>query len=430
MTAVGFSRRTRVLIGASALAIGVGAAVPAVLGNAGAKSDRDGLAARLLRLDPGARLGANTQVATAARARLSGVRGRRNFMIGLGARQQIVGGASHDQLGAHGATGVRIHGAHGHDLIHGGQGHQRLHGGTGHDFIHGGHGHDRIHAGHGRDRIHAGHGHDMIRAGHGRDRIHAGHGHDLIRGGHGHDRIHGGAGRDRLMGGPGRDRLIDRQGATVAVPGPGRNHVDVADGNRDRVACAAGSTNRIVVDRGDRLHPTCRAASASSVSYRRPPNGAGAQPPDAPAAHAAQSISGDGSNDNPYVAECTEPQYVICNTPLFTARSLTGLWANEYVPAYQCPPSHPFLYDENYAPAGTALPQGVGVLGLGPIGVSITGVRMKRVTVNEITSIYTIGTYTGWPSSSATNWEIDTNSYQVQLACTSDTDYAVFTGYV
>jgi Ca2+-binding RTX toxin-like protein len=76
-------------------------------------------------------------------------------MIGLGTRQQIVGGASHDQLGAHGATGVRIHGAHGHDLIHGGQGHQRLHGGAGHDRIHGGHGHDRIHAGHGHDRIHA-----------------------------------------------------------------------------------------------------------------------------------------------------------------------------------------------------------------------------------------------------------------------------------
>ena len=55
---------------------------------------------------------------------------------------------------------------------------------------------------------------------------------------------------------------------------------------------------------------------------------------------------------------------------------------------------------------------------------------MKRVTVNEITSIYTIGTSTGWPNSSATNWEIDTNSYQVQLFCTSDTDYAVFTGYV
>jgi hypothetical protein len=30
----------------------------------------------------------------------------------------------------------------------------------------------------------------------------------------------------------------------------------------------------------------------------------------------------------------------------------------------------------------------------------------------------------------ATNWETDTNTYQVQLHCTSDTDYAVFLGYV
>ena len=392
MLAVAFPRRTQALVGALAVVISVGAAVPAVVGNAEASADSDLLAARLMRLDPGARLGANTQVATVTRGRLSGVRDRVNFMMGLGSRQRIVGGASHDQLGARGAAGTRIHGARGHDLIHGGRGHQRLHGGPGHDFIRAGHGHDRI------------------------------------RAGHGHDRIHGGAGRDRLMGGPGRDRLIDRQGATVAVAGPG-DHVDVADGDSDRVACAAGSTSRIVVDRGDRLHPNCRGP-ASSVSYRRPPNGAGAQAADAPAARAAQTITGSGTNDNPYVAECTQPQYVICNTPLFTARSLSGLWANEYVPAYQCPPSHPFLYDENYAPAGTALPQGVGVLGLGPIGISITGVKMKRVTVNEITSIYTIGTYTGWPNSSATNWEFDTNSYQVQLACTSDTDYAVFTGYV
>jgi hypothetical protein len=410
MLAVAFPRRTQALVGALAVVISVVAAVPAVVGNAEASADSDLLAARLMRLDPGARLGANTQVATVTRGRLSGVRDRVNFMMGLGSRQRIVGGASHDQLGARGAAGTRIHGARGHDLIHGGRGHQRLHGGPGHDFIRAGHGHDRIHAGHGHDRIHAGHGHDRI------------------HGGHGHDRIHGGAGRDRLMGGPGRDRLIDRQGATVAVAGPG-DHVDVADGDSDRVACAAGSTSRIVVDRGDRLHPNCRGP-ASSVSYRRPPNGAGAQAADAPAARAAQTITGSGTNDNPYVAECTQPQYVICNTPLFTARSLSGLWANEYVPAYQCPPSHPFLYDENYAPAGTALPQGVGVLGLGPVGISITGVKMKRVTVNEITSIYTIGTYTGWPNSSATNWETDTNSYQVQLACTSDTDYAVFTGYV
>jgi RTX calcium-binding nonapeptide repeat (4 copies) len=410
MLAAAFPRRIRALVGALAAVICAGAATTAVLGSAGASPGRDKLAARLMRLDPAARLGGNTHVATAARARVSGVRGRVNFMIGLAPRQRIVGGVGHDQLGARGAAGARIHGGHGHDLIHGGRGRQRLAGGHGHDRIHGGHGHDRVHGGHGHDRIHGGDGHDRI------------------HGGHGHDRIHGGDGRDRLEGGPGRNRIVDRHGATVVVAGPGRNHVDGADGSGDRVACAAGSTNRIVVDRADRLHPRCSNQAASTVRYEAPPSGAPTA--NTPAAHAAQSVSGDGSSGNPYVAECTEPQKVVCTTPLFAARSLSGLWANEYVPAYQCPPSHPFLYNESYAPAGTSLVRGVGVLGLGPIGMSITGIKTKRVTVDEITSIYTIGTDTGWPNSSATNWETDTNSYQIQLHCTSDTDYAVFLGYV
>jgi Ca2+-binding RTX toxin-like protein len=428
MLAVAFPRRALVLVGASAVVIGAGAAVPLVLGNAGASPGTDRLAARLIRLDPGARLGANTQVATARRARLSGVRRRVNFMIGLGHRQRIVGGAGHDQLGAHGAVGTRIHGGHGHDLIHGGRGRQRLHGGHGHDLIHGGHGHDRVHGGHGHDLIHGGHGHDRIHGGgHGHDRIYAGHGHDRVHGGPGHDRIHGGPGRDRLKGGGGRNRIIDRQGATVVVAGPGRNHIDVADGSGDRVLCAAGSTNRIVVDRGDRLHPDCRGV-ASTVRYRRPPSAA--SPADGPAARAAQSISGDGSSGNPYIAECADPQNVICTVSAFAARSLSGLWANEYVPAYKCPTSHPYLYDHRYAPAGTSVPNGVEVSGLGPIGVSITGIKTTHVTVNSITSAYTTGTDTSFPNSSATNWEIDTNSYQVKLHCTSSTSYAHFLGYV
>jgi Ca2+-binding RTX toxin-like protein len=403
MLAVAFPRRTRAVIGVLAVVIGVGAVVPVVVGKGWASSGRDGLATRLIRLDPGARLGANTQVATAAGARLAGVRGRVNFIIGLAPRQRIVGGAGHDQLGAHGAGGARILGGHGHDLIHGGDGHDVLHGGHGDDRIYGGHGHDRIQGGHGHDMIHGGPGHDVIHGGHGHDVIHGGPGDDHINGGHGDDRIDGGAGRDRLEGGPGHNRIVDRQGPTVVVAGPGRNHIDVADGSGDRVLCAAGSINRIVVDRGDRLHPRCRSRAASTVLYRRPPSGA--PPAEAPAAHAAQSVSGDGSSGNPYVAECTAPQDVVCTTPFFAARSLSGLWANEYVPAYQCPPSHPYLYDERYAPAGTSLPHGVGVLGLGPIGMSITGIKTKRVTVDEITSIYLIGTDTGFPNSSATNWE-------------------------
>jgi RTX calcium-binding nonapeptide repeat (4 copies) len=413
MLAVAFPRGTRALVGALAVMACLGAAVPAVLGNAVASPDRDARAARLLALDPAARVGGNTQVATPAGVGLVGVPGRVNFMLGLGHRQRILGGNGHDQLGAHG-HGASVRGAGGRDLIHGGRGDQRLHGGHGHDRIHGSHGHDMIHAGRGHDRIQGGHGHDMIRGGRGHDMIHAG---------RGHDRIHGGAGRDRLEGGHGRDRLVDRQGATVAVAGPG-DRVDVADGDSDRVLCAAGSTSRIVVDRGDRLHPDCHGPAAS-VRYRRPPNG----PPtaDAPAAHAAQqAVSGDGSYNNPYKAECDDPRLVDCEVTVFAARSLSGLWANEYVPAYQCPTSHPYLYNQSYAPAGTSLPHGVEVSGLGPIGVSITGRKSMEGHPESDGWIYdhTIATSTGFPDSSATNWEIDTNSYQVQLHCTSNRFHA------
>jgi hypothetical protein len=401
MLAVAFPRGTRALVGALAVIVFVGAAVPAVLGNAGASPGRDNLAARLLRLDPAARVGGNTQVASALGRRIVGVPGRVNFILGLGHRQRIIGGNRHDQLGAHG-HGARVHGAGGPDLIHGGRGDQRLHGG------------------HGHDRIHAGRGHDMILGGHGHDRIHGGHGHDRIHGGRGHDRIHGGAGRDRLEGGHGRDRLIDKQGPTVAVVGAG-DHVDVADGDSDRVACAAGAASRIVVDRGDRLHPNCRGPAAT-VSYRRPPSAAPTA--GAPAVHAAQTITGSGTNEDPYTAECTAPQNVDCTTPLFAARSLSGLWANEYVPAYSCPSSHPYMYNQSYAPQGTVLPPGVGVLGLGPIGMNISGRETTQVREFDATRVYSLGTLTGGLNSSATNWELDTNSYQIQLHCTSDRTHA------
>ena len=187
--------------------------------------------------------------------------------------------------------------------------------------------------------------------------------------------------------------------------------------------CAAGSTNRIVVDRHDRLHPNCRG-SASRISYRRPSNGAPTA--DVRAAHASQPqrVSGDGSNDNPYTAECVDPQDVDCVTPLFAARSLSGLWANEYVPAYKCPPSHPYLYNQKYNPQGTVLPPGVGVLGLGPIGMNITGVKTEQVAEFDATWMYTYGTLTGGLNSSATNWTTGTNSYQLQLHCTSDRTHA------
>jgi RTX calcium-binding nonapeptide repeat (4 copies) len=397
MLAVAFPLGTRALVGALALMVCVGAAVPAVLGNAGARPDRDKLAARLLRLDPGARVGGNTQVASAAGARLLGVPGRVNFMVGLGPRERLVGGSEHDQLGAFGAGGARVHGAGGEDLIHGGARAQVLAGGAANDLIFGGAGHDLLTGGR---------GHDMIRGGHG---------HDRIDGGRGHDRIHGGPGRDRLEGGHGRDRLVDRQGATVAVAGPG-DRVDVADADSDRVLCAAGSTNRIVVDRGDRLHPNC-SGPAMAVTYRRPPNG----PPtaDAPAANAAQQqqVTGKGSDDNPFTAACDDETQEDCLVSAFPARSIIGLWEGDTPPAYICPATHPYLYSRDYGPFGTTLPRGVEVVGLGPIGVyigdvSITGANFATGTRNGSGDLI--------PSAGATNWAFGTNSYRVQLHCTTN----------
>ncbi len=352
MLAVVFPRRTRAFAGAFAALVCVAAVLPQLLESAQAGTRIDRLADRLIRLDPGARIGGNTQVLTAPGARLVGVPGRANFAIGLGPRQLILGGPEHDQLGARGA-GARILGRGGHDLIHGGSGDE------------------------------------------------------LLAGGSGDDLIYGGPGRDELVGGPGNDRFVDRDGATLVDTGPGRNRVDVSDGDGDeRVRCSPGSVNHINADRGDRIHPRCRAG-ASTVRYTRSSS-------EGPAADAAQQqpVSGDGSNNNPYTAACDDEIDLDCTVSAFASRSLSGLWKNEYVPAYKCPDSHPWLLNKGYAPGGTALPNGVEVAGLGPIAVSITGVSTSP-------DRYANGTATGFPNSSATSWSLGTNSYQVKLHCTN-----------
>jgi hypothetical protein len=350
-------RAVRPLLPATALAV-VRTVVPATRRQEGA-SDKGDLAARLMRLDPGARLGGNTQVATAAGARVLGVPRRVNFMVGLGPRQRIVGGLRHDQLGFRGAAG-RIFGAAGPDLIHGGPGRDRLYGGRGDDLI------------------------------------------------------YGGGGRDRLRGGPGRDRLIDGRGATT-VRGTGSDRIDVADGRGDdRVLCAGGPIRRIELDRDDRIGPGCSGRLARLV-YRRPEA--------APLARAAQGpVAGDGSNLTPYTAPCDDPGLVDCTVSSFAARSLTGWWANEYVPAYRCPRDHRYLLDQGYAPFGTRLPRGIEVQGLGPIGVSITGWDTTTPPPGRVFP-WVIGTTTGGVDSSATSWSFGTNSYRVILHCTSDPNH-------
>jgi RTX calcium-binding nonapeptide repeat (4 copies) len=389
MLAVAFPRAARVVLAASATLICVGVAAPAAPAQ---KLGKKALAELLLKRDPGARVGGLTQVSTQPEAVLMSPPARVNFMMSLAPGQRLIGGQEHDQLGARllaprqteasaaglRGVGTRFHGRGGHDLIHGG---------GGHDFVIAGRGHDHV----------------LGKGGH--DRLVGGHGHDVIRGGPGHDRLHGGHGNDRF---------IDKQGNTTVVPGPGRHHIDVSDGGTDRVLCHPDSVNRIVVDRGDRLHRHCRNAR-SSVSYGRPAS-------EAPAARAAQqSVIGDGTNDSPFTAECVDLQNVDCTVTAFARRTLQGLWDNEYVPAYQCATSHPYLVNKSYAPGGTSLPNGVAANGLGAIGMFITGIRSSEGVFPSFDR-YAIGTKTGFPDSSVTNWGFGRNSYQVQLHCSNNDD--------
>ncbi|HEY3943829.1 MAG TPA: hypothetical protein VGL78_01260 [Solirubrobacteraceae bacterium] len=93
-----------------------------------------GFARHLAKLDPGARIGANTIVGTSNGDSLLGVANRVNFIVALGSGERMVGGRGADQLGALGRDAT-IQGGAGNDLIHGGPGHDLIYGGSGNDLI-------------------------------------------------------------------------------------------------------------------------------------------------------------------------------------------------------------------------------------------------------------------------------------------------------
>ena len=97
-------------------------------------------------------------------------------------------------------------------------------------------------------------------------------------------------------------------------------------------------------------------------------------------------------------------------------RQLRG-WQSEWPPAYQCPSDYPYLYNQNYAPGGSTITNGVQVEEApgGPIGVSVTRVTRVKVPGAPLGSLVT-GMNTG---NSATNWAFNTQDYQVVLHCTN-----------
>jgi hypothetical protein len=236
-----------------------------------------------------------------------------------------------------------------------------------------------------------------------------------IIGGGGNDLLYGDRGAT-LVGGAGNDLLVDR-GANATIRA-GSGDVVVVVGRHDRVLCSRGSRNvTVYAGRSASVSSTCRAHHGRVLSLSR------LRQPARPVA-AAGAVNGDGSNDHPFVAPCDDPGNVDCTITAFPQRTLSGAWANEYVPAYVCPSDHPYLLNHFYNPPFTSWGPGVEVLrdevpvwGY-PINVSITG----NSYFDEPTPPNMFGgTLTGFPNSSATNWAWGgTHWYRLVLHCSSN----------
>ena len=187
----------------------------------------------------------------------------------------------------------------------------------------------------------------------------------------------------------------------------------IVRGHRARIVCRPGSRrNRIFAPRDARIRRACRRHGSTvrpigQASHVR-----------ARAQAATTGVTGTGTDADPFVAPCWKAVGRGCYVR-FPARTLRGLWANEYVPSYRCPADHPLLAAKvHFAPFGTTLPSGVDVEGLGPIGVAILKTIAVKVDIPGLKATGLAGqTATGHPNSSATNWTFGTRSYRVVLFC-------------
>ena len=148
-------------------------------------------------------------------------------------------------------------GTAGSDRLLGTAGADVLRGFSGDDILSGLAGNDLLDGGPGRDILVGGPGNDRLLGGPGNDDVDGGAGNDVTDGGTGNDIVRGGTGNDHLIGGKGGDRLFG---------GSGNDTVDARDGQRDRVDCGSGKSDRVYVDRGDRVSHCERVVFAKTRS--------------------------------------------------------------------------------------------------------------------------------------------------------------------
>ena len=246
--------------------------------------------------------------------------------------------------------------------------------------------------------------------------------HDTVVAGGGHELIVGGPADKIVATGAGHDLLVDAHpNATIWLHGS--DDEVIVSGRHDHVVCSGHAHGEEIHDtRTDTVSQSCLKHHDQVKPDARTSLHA-ARIARAPVAHTA-AVSGDGTDNDPYTAACDQADAKRSCTVSFPARTLSGLWANESVPAYSCPgvggsvSYTPFAYlsNQTYAPAGTTLPNGVEIQGLGPIGVYLRPKRTLQFTgINFQLADYSTGTLRD--GSSATNWTVGSASYRVILHC-------------
>jgi hypothetical protein len=223
----------------------------------------------------------------------------------------------------------------------------------------------------------------------------------IVPSNHGHSLIVAGPHSKIVVPGKGHNLIFSHaKGATIILESPGDEVI--AKGPHDRIVCKHHANHELIeVAKGEKVSKSCKGhhntiehLTSSSVSARS----------SAARAHAS-------AEECIFPAGGTPPQVECVRTG--DTRTLPRLWANEQVPEYFCPNGY-FLVNQNYAPAGTHLINGVEVKGLGPVGVYIPfGVYgTPRLYIGNSSQ-----------NASATNWAnnpFGPASYTVILHCTND----------
>jgi hypothetical protein len=112
----------------------------------------------------------------------------------------------------------------------------------------------------------------------------------------------------------------------------------------------------------------------------------------------------------------SDPTIRLMEKPVRTLQPL----ADEYVPAFTCPVTHPYLVDERFDGNPTSALRGILVRRSSKdLDVSITGpagVAHPFLPGRLLLS----GIRPGFPNSSAMNWSFESQQYQIIMKCTSN----------